>query len=248
MKPDIVVDIGNSRMKWGWDNVSGTFQHRSLDADDSNAWQSILRETGLSSPIRWAVASVHPIRLERFLEWIDARRDSVCIIDYRAKLPIDIAILEPDSVGIDRLLGAVAANARRHTGHAAITVDAGTAVTMNRIDPDGKFRGGAILPGFRLMAASLNDYTAKLPLVEPARPSLEYAGETTVEAIRLGIYCAVIGAIREFERSMTALFETIPVDTFFTGGNALLLTSSNSKQYVPTLNLEGIRIAAEALP
>ena len=28
------------------------------------------------------------------------------------------------------------------------------------------FRGGAIFPGYRLMAKALNDYTATLPLVE----------------------------------------------------------------------------------
>ncbi|MEK7734665.1 MAG: type III pantothenate kinase, partial [Pseudomonadota bacterium] len=47
-----------------------------------------------------------------------------------------------------------------------LLVDAGSAVTVDYVDQDGAFCGGAILPGLRLMAKALHDYTALLPLIE----------------------------------------------------------------------------------
>ena len=81
-------------------------------------------------------------------------------------MPLEVELEHPDKVGIDRLLNAVAANRRRQEHVAAILVDAGSAVTVDYLDGNGVFRGGAIFPGFRLMARALHDYTALLPIVD----------------------------------------------------------------------------------
>ena len=73
---------------------------------------------------------------------------------------------EPDAVGIDRVFGALAAKSMVPAGTPAITVDVGTAVTVNLIDADGVFQGGAIFPGPRLMGLALHQHTAKLPLID----------------------------------------------------------------------------------
>lgn len=244
MTPDIVVDIGNSRMKWGWIDASGMLRHRSLDADHREGWNSVLAEIGTVAPLRWAVASVHPTRLANLLDWLDGRGDSVAVLDDRSKLPIRIGIREPESVGIDRLLGAIAANARRRPDYAAVTVDAGTAVTINLVDDGGTFRGGAILPGFRLMAEALHRFTAQLPLVTPDDAPTEFPGQGTVAAIRLGIQCAVEGAVTKFLEHLGPR----NVEIFYTGGHGSLFLPYDSPYCVPTLNLEGIRIAAGAQP
>ena len=40
----------------------------------------------------------------------------------------------------------------------AVVVDVGTAVTVDLVSPKGAFEGGAIFPGFRLMAKALHDF------------------------------------------------------------------------------------------
>lgn len=243
MTPDIVVDIGNSRMKWGWTDPSSSFRYRSLDADDSAVWSDGLVELGLRSPLCWAVASVHPLRLERFHRWIVGRGDSVLILDGPARIPLRIGLRDPKGIGVDRLLGALAAKARRRPDHAAVTVDAGTAVTINLVDAEGVFRGGAILPGFRLMADALHRFTAKLPYVPPDESPTEFPGEDTANAIRLGIRSAIEGAVTKFLERLGS----VNVEIFYTGGYGSLLMPPDNAYYVPALNLEGIRIAAESL-
>jgi type III pantothenate kinase len=244
MTPDIVVDIGNSRMKWGWYDPTGAFRHRSLDADNPAEWTEALTEIDPRPQPHWAVASVHPTRLDRLRKWISDRQGSIRVFDDPAMLPIRIGIRDPRSVGIDRLLGAIAANARRQPDCVAVTVDAGTAVTVNLIDSEGVFRGGAILPGFQLMAESLHWFTAKLPFVPPDDSPTEFPGEDTANAIRLGIRCAIEGAVTKFLERL----DRKNVEIFYTGGYGSLLLPADDRYCVPALNLEGLRIAAEAQP
>ena len=96
------------------------------------------------------------------------------VLQYAGELPLRVELEKPDHVGIDRLLDAVAVNSRRAPGVPAVIIDAGSAVTVDLVDGAGAFRGGAILPGLRLMAKSLHDYTALLPLIELPRTCLRF--------------------------------------------------------------------------
>ena len=119
---------------------------------------------------KWAVASVNPPATLRFIGW-SYNHGGTVVFEDRDFLPIRVNVDFPDKVGIDRLFGALAARAMVPPGTPAITVDVGTAATVNLIDADGVFQGGAILPGPRLMARALNEFTAKLPHSEPAGPA-----------------------------------------------------------------------------
>lgn len=249
MKPDFVVDIGNSRMKWGMGQLAA-MEMISLDADNEQEWETQRQKLGTGSVLA-AVASVHPQRSNKFAEWLQARGDRVVFVEDRKKLPIVIRMAEPETVGMDRLLGAIAANARRRPSHAAITIDMGTAITVNVVNPDGTFRGGAIFPGYRLMANALNQFTAKLPHIEPEKFQAKLPGGSTDDAIEAGIRCAVLGGIT---RVCVELAEWMgcanELDVFLTGGSSvpdLLQIPGWPCQHVPTLNLEGIVLAAEAL-
>ncbi len=245
MTPDVVVDIGNSRMKWGWcqgDNIDRV----EAFTDDVAIWEHAV---GDRENLAWAVSSVNPQLCERFLAWANHRGDRVKHIQSYADLPIRLDVEAPESVGIDRLLGAVAANVRRRANTPAITVDVGTAVTINSIDSNGHFRGGAILPGYRLMGLALHEHTAKLPAIrvediEIAKLS-RFPGQTTHDAIMCGIRAAVAGAVEHVVGNLESC------DYFVTGGDALLLLQDVGRipfVHVPTLVLDGIRISAEALP
>jgi type III pantothenate kinase len=252
--PDVVVDIGNTRVKWGVCRDGRVTDVLRLPLDDAPAWDAALAH--LPPPQRfarkWAVASVNPPATLRFLGWTYDRGGTIVFED-RAFLPIRVNVDFPEKVGLDRLFGAIAAKAMVPPGMPAITVDVGTAATVNLIDAEGVFQGGAILPGPRLMARALNEFTAKLPHSEPTGPAdAAMPGKNTGAAIRAGILAALGGGVTQLTR---ALADRCPVPPwlFVTGGGAHLLDGCRlpwiaETKAVPALTLEGIRIAAEALP
>lgn len=249
MTPDVVVDVGNSRIKWGWGEP---LRMASLPPDDEPAWDRQLAELGLSGRLTWAAAGVHPARLERFAAWAAARGDRVRVITH-ADIPLTIDVDEPDKVGIDRLLNAVAARRRCPDGEPAVIIDAGSAVTVDLLDERNVFRGGAILPGPRLMARSLHAYTAKLPdLPVDEVPSHDPPGRNTRDAITVGIMAAIMGGCMMLVDEYMGLCGR-PPSVLMTGGALGYLVdldfAAGTEAGGPyPLTLEGIRIIAEGLP
>jgi type III pantothenate kinase len=180
--------------------------------------------------------------------WLQERGDKVQVLDRAAQLPLQVHLDDPGRVGIDRLLNALAANGRRRPGSRAAIIDAGTAVTVDYVDETGAFRGGAILPGLRLMSQALHAYTALLPLVEVRAPAPP-VGDSTPAAIRAGVFWSVLGGIEALLRQVRGLAVT-DLEVFFTGGDGGILAGqlSAAVQVWPEMTLEGIRLAALALP
>lgn len=251
MRPDVVVDIGNTRIKWGRCDGGSVVESVSLRADDPAFWQPQIENWDLVSPRAWAISGVHPQRRDRLLDWLRQRGDQVCLIDDPKDLPLRVLLDRPDHVGIDRLLDAVAANSRNgvRRDKSAVIIDAGSAVTVDWLDADGAFCGGAILPGLRLMAQALHDHTALLPLVEVTERPPESPGRSTPDAMKVGIYWAVAGGINSLIDRFTQQ-GTKSARVFLTGGDASLLQAALPAETIvwPHMTLEGLRLAAEALP
>jgi type III pantothenate kinase len=251
MTPDVVVDIGNTRMKWGWRTPHNPMATASLSGDDPAEWDARVRMVA-AGPLAWAVASVHPTRTERFVAWVAARGDTVRVITHEhVRLAVDVD--EPGNVGIDRLLNALAAAARGPENRPVVIIDVGSAVTVDLLDASKVFRGGAILPGPRLMARSLHAYTAKLPdLPIDEVPGADPPGRNTRDAITAGVMAAIMGGCQMLVDEYRAICQS-PVTVLMTGGAVGTLIDYD---YAPgdqvggpfPLTLEGIRIAAEALP
>ncbi len=238
----VVVDVGNTRVKWGFCRAGHVVAQASLPPDDPAAWQAQRNAWG-ADPVRWILAGVHPLRSDTFASWARSFGDVVETIDSHRQLPLQVQVDFPDKVGMDRLLNAVAANARRRAGHAAILVDAGSAVTVDLVDAAGVFRGGTIFPGLRLMAQSLHDYTAKLPVVDIRQPFAP-PGKSTETAIQAGVYHAVIGGIERIVAELESFVGATCV-IYFTGGDAELL-SQRTMPFIlcPEMTLEGILLSA----
>jgi type III pantothenate kinase len=250
MTPDVVVDVGNSRLKWGVVKNGRVTEVMRLPLNDPAAWEAALAKLPPTEFARkWAAASVNPPALADFIKWSHSRGGTIAFED-REHIPIEIDVDFPDKVGIDRLFGAVAAKTLRPEGQAAITVDVGTAVTVNFINEQGVFCGGAIMPGPRLMALSLHRFTAKLPLVEADIIEDFSPGRNTADAIKLGLDAMLNGGVMALLGLFADQCETTPW-LFLTGGAEHLLSarmpSLPETHVVPTLVLEGIRIAAESL-
>ena len=252
MTPDVVVDIGNSRMKWGRCADGRVTEMASLSLVEPAAWTIQAATWNLPSPHSWAIATVNPEVAARFHRWAaDAGGSVVLIDDYRA-VPLHLAVDVPEQVGIDRLLNAFAAHCQA-APQPAIAVSVGTAVTIDLVDGSGTFRGGVIFPGPRLMAESLHAHTAKLPLVDAGTlPAVVAPGRNTADAILAGIRAAVVGGVALVVTHYAEHAKSPWV--FITGGAAGDLGGFQfgrqfaGTRFVPTLTLDGLRIAAEALP
>jgi type III pantothenate kinase len=248
--PDVVVDIGNTRVKWG--RCVPTVAEGgwvALPHGDMTAWEDQAAKWQIEPGAWWAVSGVNPTQVELFAKWVRSMEGTVVVFRKPSDLPMALAVNEPDAVGIDRVFGAIAARSMVPPNTAAITVDVGTAVTVNLIDPDGVFQGGGIFPGPALMARSLHEHTAKLPLVDVSQPGSPPPGKTTAHAIRAGIYLAVGGGVGQLTRVFADHCSMKPY-LFLTGGGASLLAGgafpwAEQTKTVPELNLEGIRIVAE---
>jgi type III pantothenate kinase len=248
MTPAVVVDVGNSRIKWGLCSAAGVTEAVSLPPDEPGAWLRQVEAWRLPSRAAWAVSGVHPPRRDAFVDWLRARGDTALLVDDPKDLPLRVLVERPDWVGVDRLLDAVAANSRRRPGAPAVIVDSGSAVTVDYVDETGAFRGGVIFPGPRLMAKSLHDYTALLPVVELKPPIPDVPATATRPAMEAGIFWAVVGGIEAVLARYAREAGQRP-DLFLTGGDgALLHPALPQAQHWPTMTLEGTRLSAEALP
>lgn len=174
----------------------------------------------------------------------DGRGEPVLVIGRDLPLPMDVQVTSPSAVGVDRVCAATAAFDR--LGVACVVADFGTAVTVDVVNPEGEFMGGAIMPGLGLSAAALHDRTAQLPLVELVEPHWTI-GRDTKQAIVGGLVFGARGALRELvERYATELGHW-PV-VIATGSDAELVVGNVSENelvqaIVPDLVLRGIAAA-----
>jgi len=151
--------------------------------------------------------------------------------------------LDPGATpGADRLLNAAAAWDVMRS--ACVVVDAGTAITVDFIDGEGVFHGGAIAPGAAMQLAALHERTAALPRVAFAQPDDVPFGRNTAEAMLQGVYHGLRGLVwRLVERYAQGYGAFPPV--IATGGDAATLFADDElvDRIVPDLTLLGIAVA-----
>jgi type III pantothenate kinase len=257
MNPSLIaVDIGNSFLHLARYAVS---DRDAAAAPRGIAWDGddgprVLRLAGLpdawpcSLPeerVDWFVVAVHRAREQALRDWVRDHRpgDTYCRLGH-ADFGLQLAVRQPDRVGCDRVAAARAAYALREQAGAAIVVDLGSAVTVDLVDAERVFQGGAIFPGRYMMADALHRHTDALPLVSaPATPPA-VPGSDTESAIQSGIYWGTVGAVRELVAHLRR-HSGAPCELFVTGGGqAQDLPSDLQPRYVSDLVLRGAAWAA----
>lgn len=152
---------------------------------------------------------------------------------------------DASTLGEDRKLCAIAAY--RQVRQACIVIDAGTAVTVDFVDGEGTFHGGAIGPGIGMMLRALHEQTASLPLVGADSPlPVEAFGKDTRQAMTLGVHWAVRGMAYRLIEQYAERYGAFPM-VIATGGDAARLFSDDGivDRIVPDLQLHGIRAVCE---
>ncbi len=158
----------------------------------------------------------------------------------------DIRVDNPEDVGADRLLNALAAY--RHFRTALIVIDFGTATTFDVVAQDGSYLGGAIAPGINLSIQALHQAAARLPRIGIGRPQA-VIGTGTVSAMQSGVYWGYVGLIEGLVTRIRREIQT-PAKIVGTGGLAPLFSEGTEifDRIDPDLTLDGLRMLAERNP
>jgi type III pantothenate kinase len=248
-----VADLGNSRLKWGWlDDAGRLVETIALPVNKPRAWTRAWN--GLSqrvpAPASWAVASVNP-RVARQLEQFLQSQGATIVCWYRsaADVPVRHSLHEPATAGADRAMAVTGACRLMPRGLPGIVVSCGTAITVERINAQGVWQGGAIAVGLTLAARALHRFTAQLPLVEP-RESPPAWGSSTRPALESGVYWGTVGIVREL---LARHASDVVGDPWivWTGGDAPILAraiSGAAARIEPDLVLIGLAHAVSDRP
>jgi type III pantothenate kinase len=158
----------------------------------------------------------------------------------RAEWPIALDVDEPQSVGADRALNAIAGHAR-HAGD-LIIIDFGTATTFDVVDYSGAYKGGIIAPGINLSLDALVAAAAKLPRIAIEAPEdTSVVGRTTESQMLTGIYWGYVAMIEGLVARLKAEVGR-PVTVVATGGLAPLFERHGKlfDAVEPDLTIQGL--------
>ena len=166
---------------------------------------------------------------------------------------------DPLQLGADRwhcMLGACVTAAAHEQQSGLVVVNAGTATTVDCIEPTdstasqgrfaGRFVGGVIAPGVRLMLESLARETARLP---SASGATAHFPDNTDAAITTGVLDAQTGLVLQIWQRFADRFAEAP-SMMLTGGNAAILNSRlsiASARIEDNLVLRGLALRADAI-
>lgn len=217
---DILVDIGNSRLKWGVCDENrleiGTplnYHGSDFEALLFSLWRALPKE-----PQRMAISCVgSKVVLNRIRNMALSLWPSLSVVRVQSE-PAGHGVLNgyenPEKLGVDRWLCLVAA--RRLWPSSVCIVDCGTAITVDLLDANGCHQGGLICPGLTLMKQALSRGTADLDFSEQSG-ALRIA-RNTEEAIFSGTLYAAIGLIKA-----VLIEQEQGIKLILTGGDADLI-------------------------
>lgn len=160
----------------------------------------------------------------------------------KAEWPLQLDVDEPQNVGADRALNAIAAHAR-HEGD-LIVIDFGTATTFDVVGASGAYRGGIIAPGINLSLDALVNAAAKLPRIAIEAPaSSSVIGRTTESQMIIGIYWGYVAMIEGLVDRMKRQIGS-PVTVVSTGGLASLFDKHTQvfEAIEPDLTIQGLSL------
>jgi len=248
--PVLAIQVGNTRIKMavfrGEDPDEVVFIAKEDLAGAVEAALRLYEAIGAEPDSSVVIASVNKPVSDAL---VGALRDQLSCDIYAVPedmpAPIGTCLDAGARPGIDRLLNAAAAYAKLR--QACIVIDAGTCITVDFIDGEGVFHGGAIAPGVRMQLKALHEHTAALPSVDFAAPEGLAWGSNTREAMLRGVYHGARGLVWRLIEKYAEQYGGFPL-VIATGGDSAALFSDDElvNQIVPDLVLRGVALAAKA--
>lgn len=208
----LTIDTGNTATKLSIFQDEEMVCSLILDGNETAEAERFISDSNINSAIRCCVGA-EPNALLGLLKDMGI---GVMTLTPRLPLPIEVEYDSIATLGGDRIAAAVGAVP---VGDSALVVDSGTALTLDVV-ACGRFLGGNISPGISLRFKSLNDFTARLPLVSPDG-RIPFFGTDTQTAIRAGVIRGVVAEIADAFEAARNIENDVKI--VLTGGDAALL-------------------------
>lgn len=247
-QPLVAINVGNTRTHIGR-MEAGEIEHstRIVNADIASIVQTVAeywKQIASQPNASILLASVNDPLADRIASAVE---DQLSTEVYRVGDDVPVPIgqqLDPETItGVDRLLNAAAAYDK--VKQACVVVDAGTAVTVDFVDGEGTFHGGAIAPGATMQLHALHEHTAVLPDLSFRAPEAEAFGRNTSQAMLQGVFHGIRGMVQRLVEQYAEAYGAFPL-VIATGGDAAVLFEKEEliDRIVPDLTLMGISAAA----
>ena len=227
----LAIDIGNTNIKTALirnGQISNFIVHQ--DADQIIDYVNNLEIE------KAAICSVNPLKQKAISEKLESKSVSVFNANVGYNFNLKIVYESPETLGMDRVCSSVGslflADKQKllKKNQYLITIDFGTATTINIVSPEKEFLGGLIAPGINTMFRSLNEGTAQLPLTN--KDSYQgLIGKTTNASIVSGVINSTLGMINEAVNKLEENSETTPL-IFVTGGNVNFILPHLKKKVI----------------
>jgi type III pantothenate kinase len=242
----LLLDVGNTRIKWGVLADGGIRR-------TGHIAQASIRENGLQVlttkiPGQADQVFVSNVAGTSFATRLSGVVGAHCRCDVRfarserSGWGVTNAYTQPRRMGVDRWVAMVGAWAEFQS--ACLVVDAGTAMTIDAIDDEGRHLGGQIIAGGATMADALAAAASDIPAIRPAAgrsaADLGMFARNTAAAVREGAQNAVAGAVDRAIRTLQSnAYEPVVV---LTGGDASRILNGlcETPLHRPHLVLQGL--------
>lgn len=248
MSLTLLVDVGNTRLKWALTEAGTrgpvlalpyTLHQLSMLLDE--AWGQMRR------PQRLVVASVAEAVVNDAISHWSERHWTLPPRFVRSEvfcLGVSNAYPQPGRLGIDRWLALIAAYQRRRS--AVGVVDCGSAATIDLVDDQGRHGGGWILPGLAMSGECLRAKTA-IPSFADLVP-IPSLGKDTAAGIANGALAAVAGAVLMADRIATQQLGIRDLKWMITGGDAARLAGALplESEIITELVMDGLNLVADS--
>ena len=216
----LTLDIGNTNIKSAL-YESGRLTEFNVHSTVNNVVEHIEKITFNEV----AICSVNPPVEKVLADNISVRTIKIFRASIQNKFNFKLNYKTPQTLGMDRVCSAVGAldiatkEKALSNNQYLVTVDLGTATTINVVSPTKEFLGGLIAPGMITMLNSLNEKTAQLPFPELNNYD-GLIGNSTNASIISGVISATVGMIGETINQLgSENDQNLPL-IFVTGGNA----------------------------
>ena len=234
----LCFDFGNTRKKAAVFNNDTLSEIIPLTDDKPEILQLLIDKFRPGKSILSSVIDHNPA-----IEELLASSTKFHRLNHLTRLTFTTPVNKPETIGADRLALAAAA-VHFYPKKNNLIIGMGTCITYNFINKYHELLGGAISPGMEMRFKTLNQFTAKLPLIN-ADSNIPLIGYDTKTNILSGV---VLGIAKEMDGFIDAYKEKFGnFNVLLTGGDLVHLASHLKNKIFadPDLIFKGLYVISQ---